>query len=541
MHQNGHAWNRLWSLMLVLILAVALPASEPRPNVIVIMTDDLGYGDLGCYGATRVKTPYIDRLAHDGVRCSDAHSAAAISPLSAYSVLSGEYSNRVVRKGTYQTYFREQQVTLPGLLHAAGYITAFIGSWHTGFGRGAEPDYNRPDLLANVPGASAWTPLDLGFESFFGLPRSHDEPPAVCVETTRDALGKTFLRVVAGDPADPLVIHPPEKNPNRRRPDDFGQGYSTGASKAHAARNPAQIDPLLTDHAVDFLEQRAPGEAFFLMVSFTAPHVPVIPAATFRGSSQAGAYGDIIQQLDACVGRITTTLALRDLDRNTLLVFTSSNGGFYVGKKDTAYLDQAQIHRPNGILQGQKTDCWEGGHRIPLIVRWPAGRIPADTICDRLIGLVDLPATIAAACGLSIPEGAAVDSLDQLPLLKEPVLHPPIRREMLIQGSQGFMLRATDEQGRPWAFLPMRGTGGETVVDSTPTIPWGQPYKTLRFINSDIVLDAGTGRSRIRTDAPGQQLYDLTADVSQQVNVAMQYTDWAARLDTRLKELLAKP
>ena len=530
--------SRLLPLIPLLTVTFALPASEQRPNVVLIVADDLGYGDLGCYGATRVKTPNIDRLAQEGVRCTDAQASASICQPSRYSILSGEYASRITMNGTYQTYFRDGQTTLPSLLRSAGYATAIIGKWHNGFGRRGEPDYNQPDFIGNTRSAESWTPLDIGFDSFFGLPRSHNEPPLVFVETTQDTNGKAYLRVVDGDPADPIILHPTEKDVKKRRKDDLGHGFSTGATKAHAARDPERIDLMLTDHAVSYLQGRSAEQPFFLYLPFTAPHVPIAPAKEFRGSSTAGPYGDFIQQLDACVGRITTVLSDRGLDQNTLIIITSDNGGLYLGKNETPYLGNAQAHRPNGPLQGQKTDCWEGGHRVPLIVRWPAGGVPAGATCDELIGLTDVMATVAAATATPIPAQVAQDSLDILPLLKAPTTHPGIRREMVIKGTKGYMLRSTDDQGHAWAFLPMRGTGGETVIDLPNAGQWGQLYRTLGFTNSDITTDRVTGRGRIHDAAPGQQLYDLNADVTQLVNVAVQYPEIAARLDARLKALV---
>jgi arylsulfatase A len=525
-------------LVSLLTGVIALPAADQRPNVVLIVADDLGYGDLGCYGATRIKTPNIDRLAQEGVRCTDAQASAAVCQPSRYSILTGEYASRIKKQGIYQTYFREDQTTLPSLLRSAGYATAIIGKWHNGFGRGAEPDYNQPNFAPAIPGASAWTPLDIGFESFFGLPRSHNEPPSVFIETVQNAQGVTYLRVVDGDPADPIILHPTEKDPKKRRKDDHGHGFSTGAIKAHAARDPKRIDLVLTDHAVSYLQGRSADQPFFLYLPFNAPHVPIAPAPEFQGTSAAGLYGDFIQQLDACVGRITTTLVDRGLAQNTLLIVTSDNGGLYQGKNVTPYLGNVQAHLPNGSLQGQKTDCWEGGHRVPLIIRWPAGGIPAGTTCAPLIGLTDVIATVAAATGTPLPAKAARDSLDMLPLLKAPATFPQIRREMVIQGTKGYMLRSTDDQGHAWAFLPMRGTGGETVIDQPNAGQWGQLYRNLGFTNSDIMLDQVTGRGRILDAAPGQQLYDLNADVTQRVNVAIQYPEVTALLDARLKSLL---
>lgn len=485
-----------------LCAAVALLATAARatpaacPNVIVIVADDLGYGDLGCYGATRLSTPNIDRLAAGGVRCTDAHAPAAVCQPSRYAILSGEYLFRAQLPGNMALYFRDGQVTLPGLMQSAGYRTAAIGKWHLGFGRGKSPDYN----AELSPG-----PLDIGFDSFFGCPRTHNEPPFVFVENRR---------VAGHDPSDPIRIVPAKDTKA-----GWGHGISEGAAKAHAMRPQDRIDLILADKAADFIGAAKP-EPFFLYLAFLAPHVPIAPAGEFRGLSTAGAYGDFIQQLDACVGKVLEALEARGLADDTLVIFTSDNGGLYL--RDALVAG----HRPNGALLGQKTDAWEGGHRVPFIARWP-GRLPAGETCNRLIGLTDVLATAAAAAGIPIPPDGGADSLDQLPVLMAPRTAPAARTEMLIQGTGGYALRQGD-----WVYLPKRGSLGFTV-QVPPVTPWGQPYASMAVTTSDV-----DDRGAIRPDAPPAQLYDLASDPSQTRNVVGEHPKRAAGMDAALAAFL---
>jgi arylsulfatase A-like enzyme len=492
----------LAALLLSVIVALSA-AAAPKPNVLLIVADDLGYGDLGCYGATKIKTPNIDRLAGEGVRFTDAHAPAAVCQPSRYAILSGTYFMRAQRKGQQTLYFHEGQVTLPSLLKSAGYRTAAIGKWHLGFGRGAEPDYN----AELKPG-----PLEIGFDSFFGCPRTHNEPPFVFVENHR---------VVGLDPADPLRIIPHDEVA-RRGLKDWGWGASEGAKAAHAARPQDRIDLILADKAAQFIAEKR-DQPFFLYLAFLAPHVPIAPAREFQGTSQAGSYGDFIQQLDTCVGTVLAALKAQGIADKTLVIFTSDNGAVLHGEALQAG------HRANGVLLGQKTDAWEGGHRVPFIARWPS-RIPAGTKCDRLLGLTDLMATIAAAANIPMPVGAAPDSLNQLPALIAPENAPAIRTEMLAQGTGGYALRQSD-----WVYLPKQGSCGMTVQVPSET-PWGLPYAKMGLTNSDVTVQ-GTVKGE---SSPGQ-LYDLRNDLPQGTNQFQARPETARRLATRLEQLLPKP
>lgn len=491
------------ALLALCLLGLSIPlpargASPVRPNILLIVADDLGYGDLGCYGATKIKTPHLDQLAREGVRLTDAHAPAAVCQPTRYALLSGAYFRRAQRQGMLTLYFHEGQVTLPGLLKSAGYRTAALGKWHLGFGRSGDPDYN----TELKPG-----PLEVGFDSFFGTPRTHNEPPFVFVEGHR---------VVGLDPADPirLIVAKDTK-------EGWGHGISVGGAKAHAARPVERIDAILAEKAVAFLQ--APRvEPFFLYLAFLAPHVPISPAPEFQGKSQAGRYGDYVQQLDTCVGRVLAALEASGAAGNTLVIFTSDNGA-------VLHRDALEAgHRANADLLGQKTDTWEGGHRVPFLARWP-GRIPLGSQAGQLLGLNDVFATVAAAAGVTVPTGAAPDSVNQLPILLQPGGTPAVRRELLLQGTGGFAVR----EGQ-WLFLPSPGSGGMTVRHP-PGAPWGQPYARLGLATSDI--DA-TGR--VKPDAPTRQLYDLTADPGQAVNLATREPARAGAMAARLESLLAE-
>lgn len=476
--------------------------SASKPNILLILADDLGYGDIGCYGATRIKTPNIDRLASQGVRFTDAHSPAAVCQPSRYAILTGTYFMRAQRQGKQTLYFHEGQVTLPSVLKSAGYRTACIGKWHLGFGRGAEPDYN----VELKPG-----PLEIGFDWYFGTPRTHNEPPEVFVENHH---------VVGFDAADPIQIVSHDEVVKRGLK-DWGWGISEGAAKAHAMCPKDSIDLILADKAAQWITQKS-EKPFFLYLAFLAPHVPIAPAQVFLGTSQAGTYGDYIQQLDASVGKVLDALRTKGLDKNTLVIFTSDNGA-------VLHADALEAgHYANSSLLGQKTDAWEGGHRVPFIARWPS-RIPTGTQCNRLLGLNDLMSTIAAAANVPIPGGAAQDGLNQLPALTDPVNAPVIRSEMLLQGTGGYALRQGD-----WLYIPKQGSSGMTVrVPHGPV--WGQHFRVLGMTNSDV-----DEQGMIKPGAPPAQLYNLHHDFRQSTNRFAVEPETAKRLGNRLQELLPK-
>lgn len=511
-------WRLGASLAFLTLLFFLLSASEflPKPNVIVIVADDLGYNDTSVYGASQISTPNIDALAHGGVRLTDAHAPSAICSPTRYATLSGAYPARLrdqdynrlffnveavtarsVERADWSRHeglwFGEGQVTMPLLFKSFGYHTAAIGKWHLGFGDNNVVDYNS-DLK---PG-----PLEIGFDYYFGTPNSHSAPPFVFVENHR---------VFGHEADDPIRIVPPSEVAKRGLK-GYRRGISEGAAKAHAARPVEKIDLILAEKAKLFITQSK--TPFFLYLAFVAPHNPIAPSPEFRGTSRAQSYGDYVQQLDASVGIVLDALEARGLADDTIVVFTSDNGG----RMNKAALKAG--HRPNGALLGQKTDGWEGGHRVPFIARWP-GRFPADTEATQLFGLTDLMATLAAAVDIRVPAGAALDSRNQLSVLVDPARARPVRREYLMEGVFCPALRRGD-----WVYLPRQGSCGFTV----PSV-WG-PDKRFKFSNSDL-----TKKGELRRGAPEAQLYNLATDPNQKTNVAAKRARRVARMQERLDQL----
>ncbi len=466
-----------------------------KPNILLIVADDLGYRDLGCYGATQIKTPRIDKLARESVSFSDAHSICSTCMPSRYAILSGNYFFHARRKAEYAIHFHEGQITLPSLLKSAGYRTAALGKWHNGFGREPGLDWN----AELKPG-----PLEIGFDSFFGTPRTHNEAPHVFVEGHH---------IVGHDSADPISV---DLSPQ------FGRwGKTVGGAKAQAARPDERIDFILADKAKKFLAEQTPDHPFFLYLAFAAPHTPINPAPESRGQSKAGLYGVYIQQLDLCTGLVLDALEKQGLAQSTIVIFTSDNGGRYEREALQAG------HRTNGELLGQKTDGWEGGHRVPLIARWPS-HIPPGTQRKEFFLQLDLMATLADATQIVLPAGASPDGSSELAAFINPDTAPVKRTEGLVQTGGTFVLR----QGN-WVYIPKQGSAGYTAPEGVK--PWSVPYAMMGFANSDI-----DERGQIKPSAPEEQLYDLNKDIAQARNIAREYPEHVRSMRARLAELTGK-
>lgn len=428
---------------LPLAAAEAPPATSP--NIIVILADDVGWGDPACCGGTKLKTPNIDRLAREGLRFEDAHASAAVCTPTRYSLLTGQYSwrrdavglNKGVANGDSPLLIPVGATTLPGILKQAGYRTGAVGKWHLGFGT-SKPDYNQ-DLR---PG-----PLEVGFAEFFGLPATNDRVPTVYV---RDH------RVVGLDPNDPIDYSykaPDDPNSALRK---FAAGRSRigwmSGGKA-AFWKDEEIADNFTREAVRFIE-RSKAAPFFLYFTPHDVHAPTIPHPRFLGTSGLGKRADMMHELDWSVGEILKTLDRLALANNTLIVFTSDNGAYAVDESG---------HHPNGPWRGKKSQLWEGGHRVPFLVRWP-GRV-APGMSKELVCLVDLPATAAAVVGAKLPPGAAPDSFNLLPLLlgKAPARG---RDHLVVMSGKGDL---AIRQGQ-WKYIPDLATanGWEAPARKNP-------------------------------------------------------------------------
>lgn len=485
-------------------------ASEPSPNVVLIFADDLGYGDLGCYGATKVQTPNIDRLAKQGRRFTDAHSASAVCTPSRYGLLTGEYP---VRKGIWGPCNHNQpllididKLTIGKVFQNQGYSTAAVGKWHLGFGTGPT-DWNKPLR----PG-----PLDVGFDYYFGVPKVNSGFPYVYVENDR---------IVGWDPADPLVFGKPpfSKTPtfppaaSQKNPNQF-----SGAVKAHEIYDDERTATLLVEKSVNWIEQNK-QKPFFLYLPTTNIHHPFTPASRFKGTSQCGLYGDFIHELDWMVGELMKCLDNNGLTDNTLVIFTSDNGGmFNVGGQD-AFQDG---HRQNGDLLGFKFGAWEGGHRVPFIAKWP-GKIPPDTTSNQVISSVDMLASFATLTGQTIAKDQLADSVNVLPaMLEEPT--SPLRDHVLLAPFKPSHLSI--RQGK-WLFIDAKGSGGFTgTKPGSHTFSGPAAAAYIGSVNSDL-----TANGKIKKDAPPGQLYDLEADVRQTTNLYGEHPEVVAELRALLK------
>jgi arylsulfatase A-like enzyme len=441
------------------------------PSIVFILADDLGYGDLSCYGAKRVETPNIDRLAKEGRRFTDAHSPHSVCTPTRYSLLTGRYAWRTWNgSGTLWSndplLIEEDRPTIASLLKSAGYATACIGKWHLGFGSPSQPgwddllgpDYNR----ALKPG-----PLECGFDRFFGIPHV-GQLPHVYIRDHHvvgvESLAKPMRLVLDPNP----VFH----KPYLERPRHIGKvPWHTFENIETISYEHEELGLRLTQEAVNWIGEQSPDQPFFLYFAHRNPHTPLRPNPKFLGSSKIGKYGDFLNELDWCVGQVLDALESSDLADQTLVVLSSDNGGIakYV------QMDEAVIngHHVNGPLRGQKTQAYEGGHRVPLLVRWP-GKVAAGSTSDALVALTDVFATLAELTGQSVPRGAAEDSFSFLPhLLDRDAQSPP--RESLV--ADGYLNVFSIRKG-PWKLIQSQGGGGirENPEDVNPSQPAGQLY-----------------------------------------------------------------
>lgn len=431
----------LAALALLILMAPGLAAS--RPNIVIILADDLGYGDLGCYNPqSKIRTPNIDGLAREGMRFTDAHAPGALCHPSRYGLITGEYPWRTkTAVWPSQPVIRPGQLTIASLLQARGYRTAMVGKWHLGF---RESGYDRP-----LPGG----PVDVGFQSFFGFRASTDIPPYFYIRGDRAEAPPT-LKIAANS----------------------SEGWSPiqGAFWREGGIAPGldltDVLPRLTDEAVTVIQEHAKQsdrEPLMLYFALTAPHTPWLPTPEFAGS-EAGMYGDFTTMVDAMVGRVLRALDEANMAKDTLVVFTSDNGPVW-------YPEDVQRtgHDSTGGLRGMKADIWEGGHRMPFIVRWP-GQVKPGTASAQLICFTDLLATFAELMETPLPRQAGPDSFSFLPVLLGRQLAKEAARNTLVVQNGIPNIRSG-----PWKLIAGLGSGGFTKpsrITPGPGDPEGQLY-----------------------------------------------------------------
>jgi arylsulfatase A-like enzyme len=391
------------------------------PNVIMIYTDDVGYGDVSCYGATQVSTPNIDKLAAGGIRFTNGHCSSATCTPSRYSMLTGQYAWREkgtgIARGDATLIIDPNKKSWPDVMQAAGYTTGVVGKWHLGLGAGDAPNWNSHI----VPG-----PAEIGFDYSFLIPATGDRVPCVYVEN-QDVVGL--------DPNDPIAVNfgrtdqvgnePTGLEYRDKLKQDWAHGHNNtiinGISRigfmagGKAARwVDEDMADVIAGKAVDFMEANA-DNPFFLYFSTHDIHVPRVPHQRFVGKTTMGPRGDAIVQMDWCVGEILDALDRLNLTENTIVMFSSDNGPVLNdGYKDDA-VEKLGSHKPAGPLRGGKYSAFDAGTRVPYILRWPAKVTPAES--DALVSQVDFFASFAAMLGVQLNPADAPDSFDEMDVL----------------------------------------------------------------------------------------------------------------------------
>ncbi len=492
------------SLLMLTFNSAAQSSKNDYPNIVLIYTDDVGYGDVGCYGATTIATPNIDNLASAGVRFTNAHATSATCTPSRFSLLTGRYAWRKqgtgVAPGNASLIIPVDKGTLPRLLQKAGYTTGVVGKWHLGLGGEQGPDWNG-DIK---PG-----PLEIGFNYSFIIPATGDRVPCVYVENHR---------VVNLDPSDPILVSYKEpvnpsdptgkKNPEllKMQPSHGHDqtivngvsriGYMSGGKSA--LWKDEDMADVITRKAVEFIGQNK-SKPFFLYFSTHDIHVPRIPHPRFEGKSGMGPRGDAIIQLDWSVGQVIDAIKKNNLLDNTLIIFTSDNGPVIDdGYKDLA-VEKLGNHKASGPLRGGKYSAFEAGTRVPFIVSWK-GNVAEGKVSDALISQVDLYASLAALTKQSVSTGDAPDSEN---FIKTILYKSGKSRAWVIEQSVTSTLSLITND---WKYI--EPSGGAKMIKET---------------NTELGNDSHP------------QLYNLKEDLGEQNNRATEFPEKVKELEGLLK------
>lgn len=495
-------------LSMTVILGNSLLSSERLPNILIVYADDLGYGDLGCYGATVVPTPNLDALARTGLRFTDAYATASTCTPSRYSLLTGKYpirkSGANILPGDAGMLIDTDELTIASALKPHGYTTAVIGKWHLGLGQG-RIDWNGPITPS---------PLDLGFDRSYIMAATNDRVPCVYVDG----------RVVDNlDPEDPITVFYGQENPfpdaptGRLNPElltvmkhsdkqhwdsiinGVGRiGFSQGGTRAQW--DDATMADVFLDKARDFISENK-ARPFFLYYALHQPHVPRVPGHRFSGTTSLGPRGDTIAELDWCVGEIVMHLEQLGIREQTLVVFSSDNGPVL----DDGYLDEAVEknggHRSAGVLRGGKYSLFEGGARVPMIVNWPEVVEPG--VSNAVFSQVDLLGSLLALAGSEVPAERGLDTMDMLATLTG---KSDLGRPRIVYQAMGTKPLLREGQ---WVYIP----------------PYGGP---AIFHEKNIELG----------NSEGHQLYNIVDDPSQQENLASRFPGRTVQMAETLASIL---
>lgn len=470
-----------WGLLgIALSWNSGMAAEATHPNIVIILVDDMGYGDPGCYNAeSKIPTPHMDSLAREGMRFTDAHSAGPLCHMSRYGLMTGRYPFRTnVSLWPKQPLIEAGQATIATLCKQAGYHTAMVGKWHLGF---QENGYDKP-----LPGG----PVDCGFDSFFGIRASTDIPPYFYIRGNR-------------------AVEPPTKHIKANNSEGWSpiQGAFWRAGGIAPNLELKDVLPRFTEEAIGVIEdhaaknkQQKTEKPLMLYLAYPAPHTPWLPEKKYQGQSGASLYGDFLVMVDAMIGRVLKSLEDYQLADDTLVIFSSDNGPTWYDKDVERF-----GHDSAGGLRGMKADAWEAGHRVPFLVRWP-GKVKSGSISQQTICFTDLLATFAAITDQDLGADDGPDSFNFLPVLRgrqpEDV---PVRKSLAIQSGSGMRtVRLGD-----WKLIEGLGSGG-----------FSQPKR----------IQPGPGD-------PAGQLYNLKDDLAESKNLYLEKPEMVERLQAELAEI----
>jgi arylsulfatase A-like enzyme len=468
-------------LIFLLGLSVSVSAAD-KPNIIYILADDLGFGDIQCQNpASKIPTPNIDRMALEGMRFTDFHTNSAVCSPTRYGIMTGRYSFRTRLQGGALSGYKPAMITadrmtVASLLKDKGYYTSCIGKWHMGWDwakigpKDTDVDYKKE--FKNGP-------VDVGFDSFFGICASLDIPPYCYCR------GKKVSKLPTKQvPRGVFGLRPGLADPDLK-PEQAMLDFNT------------EITTFIKNH-----KKVTGGKPFFVYYSLPAPHYPVVPAKQFQGKTEVGAYGDYVYEVDWIVGEVFKALQEAGIDENTLVMFTADNGASPVAAGSA----MRKGHKPNSPYRGGKSTIWEGGHRVPFIARWPA-KIKKESVNDEVFCTTDFMATAAEIVGKKLPDNAGEDSVSMLPAMRGEAT-PQIRKAVIHHSLRGFF---AIRQGK-WKYILTNGSGG-----------W--------------VNNWGMKKVSVNKELKGQ-LYDMSKDTFEENNLVQQYPEIVKKLDALLREII---
>jgi arylsulfatase A-like enzyme len=490
--------------------AASAGAAKPgKPNVVFILADDWGYGDVKCFGGDRcrIPTPHMDALAARGMKFTDAHSSSSVCTPTRYSVMTGRYNWRTKKKsgvlnGYAPALIEPGRETVPSMLKKHGYTTAMVGKWHLGMGfpttDGKEPQSQVDKKKRTATSNFDWNakissgPCDAGFDYYWGISASLDMAPYVWIENNR-------------------FTEPGTKPNDMCRPGPQGPSFVF-----------SEVLPTIAKKSVAWIKEQAKNDKpFFLYMPLASPHTPIVPSKAFQGKSPHGEYGDFVMETDWSVGQIVKAVEEAGISDNTLIIVTADNGcspaasrgfkdkGKIKFRMDKPVQENPDVHYPSDIYRGHKADIYEGGHRVPFIVRWD-GKVKPGSVSDQTICLVDLFATCADIVDAEIPDTAAEDSVSILPVLAGRATGPVHEAVIHHSYNGSFAIR----KGK-WKLAFCPGSGGW----SNPT-PW-KGSKERRE------LDKKRGRFCVEpekfADHEWVQLYDMESDPAELKNLSGEY------------------